>query len=239
MNSIIERCKALQERIERWERLQALQQEAATLGERQKELAENHALLQGAVDPALVLVVHRHLDPKVVPDLASLLPLLGAVKKKLREQPQQLASGRDYRRLRDGLATQAGVLRTQVESTWRDVVQQADRVDEAFLAAVAEVPGQRPAVDGIRELRRRLIALRGDPPSTEEGYSRFESISGLLSKAVDALDPKEFPADVLAFFKAASSPTGAPLGLLTQGVLDWLRMRAMEDQVRVRTSGGR
>lgn len=239
MNSIIERCKALQERIERWERLQALQQEAATLGERQKELAETRAQLQIAVDRALVLAIHRHLDPKVGPDIASLIPVLGAVRKKLREQPQQLASGRDYRRLRDGLTTQAGALRSQVESTWRDVVQQADRVDEAFLAAVAEVPGQRLAVEKIRELRRRLISLREDPPSTEEGYLRFEAAASLLSKSVDALDPKEFPADVLAFFKAASSPTGAPLGLLTQGVLEWLKARAMEDQVRVRTSGGR
>jgi hypothetical protein len=82
------------------------------------------------------------------------------------------------------------------------------------------------------EAERDAILNGNDPLSSPDALKHFLQHLGSLKAASDALDPNEFPKDVLKFFKGARHG-GARLDDFTPAVREWLAEQNLLKHVRV------
>lgn len=237
MTVIKERCDALTERLERYKVLRQGQHKALGVGARRAELENLTTNLAAARAVSKVLMTHGHEAAGELPDGTKALSYLDRVAAKLDADPDTFTSGRDYNLLLSKTEALTAELRGLNEERWNAVVQAHRLVDEAFLRQVAQVPGQAEVVAEIREAKAALDAASG-LPTNEESYQGFVACSEELQARLKRLDPADFPKAVLAFFKAAQSPTGAALELFTVEVQAWLAARDLLPKVSLRFGGG-
>lgn len=238
MSSMSERCLALQTQLDRLRQTQANHEKAKSIGTRRQELEERNVELACLAGAASVLVHHKHLVPTLLPNIEKARQNCTAVLQRLESDPETLTQGRDYSKLLERLDTIRETLRKQTSAAWSEFVKKHEGGDERFLGQVEQVPGQAEIVATIRRARAQLNGAAAAVPQTEAQYEQFIRCSQVLQQALDSLNPEEFPAAVLTFFKRAQSPGGAPIGLLTDEVRTWLDRKGMLGGLRVRFDKG-
>lgn len=127
--------------------------------------------------------------------------------------------------------------RSAVESALSTLVQALPGVDEAFLKQVETVPSFAKKVADIRARRDELG--RGADPSkmSADELLRFLEHRESLRVLASELAPKDFPREVLDFFRAARGRSGASLDQLTDTVREWLAERGQLESIRIRVEG--
>ena len=89
----------------------------------------------------------------------------------------------------------------------------------------------------IRQGGERVDRLRQILPDSAEQVREMEREAAVLQQAWGQLGGGEVPAPVLAFLKAAASPAGAGLDLLTEGVRSWLEEHKIVRSFAIRVAG--
>lgn len=237
MKSVSERCTELQAKFTRLRQVQDNQEKARVLGVRRCELEERKVLLTRLAATAAVLLKHEQLAPKHLPRVDEARQSCAVVRQRLDTDPETLTMGRDYSTLLRRLDKVNHTLEHLVSAAWRELVKKHEGGDERFLAQVEQVPGQAKAVATIRLARAELASASARVPVSEEQYQHFLSCSRNLQLALGKLEPDDFPAEVLRFFKLAQSVGGAPLSLLTAEVRAWLERKGMLERLRIRFDG--
>lgn len=130
----------------------------------------------------------------------------------------------------------------------------ANDLDAALLAAwqrhvaTKVPPANRDVLDALasafpREVRtirqggERIDRLRQTVPTSGEQVQELEREAAILHQAWGQLGGGEVPAPVLTFLKAAATPTGAGLELLTEDVRTWLEEHKIVRSFGIRVSG--
>jgi hypothetical protein len=108
-------------------------------------------------------------------------------------------------------------------------------VSADLLATLLKLPNQGAKVQAFRSTFERAEALGRKPPANDAGIDLFETYASQCQAAATALEEESISPAVLAFFKAASSPAGAGIGLLTPEVLTFLQSRGLADRYRIRS----
>ncbi len=134
----------------------------------------------------------------------------------------------------------SGVLALQqIEGTllvcWQDHVdERTGKHDIAVLADWEHVPDFRSVARSIRVTETKLLELRSSLPSHEDTFSRLQQLGEELKEAWKKLE--NVPANIMKFLRQASGAEGAPLALLDDEVLEWIRERKLESSFKVRTT---
>lgn len=237
MKSVVERCTQLQGQLTRLRQTQKNQEKAKSIGVRREELESRRVKLTRLTAAATVLLRHEQLAPKLFPGVDKAQQSCTAVQQLLNTDPESLTRGRDYSNLLRRLDQISESLEHQTKAVWSEFVKKHEGGDERFLTQVEQVPGQAKAVNAIRVARKAVIDATAQVPVNEEQYQHFLSCSRALQQALGKLDPHDFPADVLGFFKRAQSPGGAPLAMFTEEVQVWLKRKGMLEGLRIRFDG--
>ncbi len=236
MKSVTDRCIDLQEQLIRLRQVRQHHDKASELGLRREELELRRMKLASATAAATVLVSHQHLTSTRLPGADKAQRSCAAVRQRLDSDPATLKTGRDYSLLLSRLDDTTRSLAEEAKAAWSELTKEHE-VDDRYLSQVAQVPGQTEAVDAIRLARAALKSASAEVPVSEEQYQHFLTCSAALQAALGKVDRGDFPDEVLAFFKKAQSPGGAPLSLLTDGVRAWLERKDMVQALRVRFGG--
>ncbi|HJQ12903.1 MAG TPA: hypothetical protein VJ840_17870 [Gemmatimonadaceae bacterium] len=134
-------------------------------------------------------------------------------------------------KLKRSLGTVSNQLTSVVTKAVQDLKGGIPASDEIFLKQVELIPTYAAKVAQIRAERDEI--LNGNEPlSSADALQHFLQHLGTLKAASDALDPNEFPEDVLTFFKGARRG-GARLDDFTPPVREWLAEQNLLKHVRV------
>ncbi|HMI82568.1 MAG TPA: hypothetical protein VK550_00675 [Polyangiaceae bacterium] len=156
----------------------------------------------------------------------------------LQEYQQTLAdgsieSGKDYSRLKRSIDKVGKDVVAAVEKALESVQRDLPTIEEAFLKQVALIPAYASQVDRIRMQRDAILAGSEPGKMAPNELASFLDRRDELRKLADELNPKEFPKEVLDFFRAARQQGGAPFEKLTETVRAWLQERDQLKNVRV------
>lgn len=227
--TVLDRCTSVRSQIQARNALKLAYKNAETFRERATELKELREGLDAAVSRLEVLKA-RDLLPRIVPSPAKATTVVARCQGGLAANPNEI--GNDYgllKRALGGLTKEVlGVVDKVLEAVQRDL----PTVDEAFLKQVELVPGYQGKVLSIRQQRQAF--LQGtDPRRSAEALAQFLDRRTELRSLADDLEPSQFPAEVLDFFKAGRQGQGAPLEKFTDSVQQWLKERGLLKNVRV------
>lgn len=160
---------------------------------------------------------------------------LRIVVSKLEEAPMSLNEGKDFSTFRRRLEVCASGVEEAVTKALDQVEQASPSVDESFLKQVENIVSYESIVREIRMRRDEFKAVKLKS-ATPDVLQSFLDKRTALRASVDALTPDDFPASVIAFFKATRKTNGASLDLLTEEVRVWLVKRDLLKKVRVTVS---
>jgi hypothetical protein len=125
-------------------------------------------------------------------------------------------------------------LERQAASDWqRYAARRAPETSSEVLAALAADPQAGKAVARIGRLSDTISRLRERHVPTPEELDQFDAAAAEIRSAWSTLDVMSLSDEVAAFLRAANSDRGAPLGLLTTSVLDWLQQRNAVDRYTI------
>jgi hypothetical protein len=138
---------------------------------------------------------------------------------------------KDYSRLKRSIEKVCKDVTQAVQSALDAVDRDLPTIDESFLRQVEAIPSFAVQVARIRE-RRDVLKGKDLHSMSANELEQFLGRRDDLRKLADQLDPKEFPKDVLDFFKATRRG-GASLDQFTDSVQKWLADRNQLKNVRI------
>ena len=109
-------------------------------------------------------------------------------------------------------------------------------VSADLIGMMSKLPDQAAKVEAFRSTFDRAEAVGRKLPVSDADVDLFETYATQCQAAATALDDQSISPAVLAFFKAASSPAGAGIGLLTPEVLAFLQARGLTGRYRIRSA---
>jgi len=239
VSNILDRCNVLTARLAKLRELEAQRLQAEQLEGRRRELEEQRQLLMVATARAQVLTARGHLQAASWPDVSASRAALVRVANRFRQDPAQIASGRDYKALLEFCGRAVQSLESAVMAAWTKIQAEADPVSEQLLQQLSQVPGQVRAVEQVRSMRAHLRALGATPPANLADYDAFQEAANALASVWTGLDHRDLPDSVIQFLRAAQAPGGAPVSLWTGEVRAWLEEHGMLEQVRLQLRPGR
>lgn len=149
----------------------------------------------------------------------------------------QALSNDMFGRFQSAVDLAARELERRATDSWRSYAAQRtpETSSEILAALTADLKAGSTVVritrlsDKVDRLRQRLV------PSPEE-LDDFDAATAEIRSAWSMLDVAGLSDEVVAFLRAANSDRGAPLGLLTAGVRDWLQERGATAHYTIRPS---
>lgn len=228
--TLLDRCQTLRERIEKHESLRRAHKEAEGFRDRASALEEVRQTLAGGMGRVRVLRLKGVAIAKM-PDPSTALAALQEYQQSLVDGSTE--GGKDYGRLKRSVDKVGKDVVAAVEKALEAVKRDLPTIEEAFLKQVALIPAYSSQVDRIRAERDALLARSEPAKMTPDELATFLDRRDQLRRLADALNPEEFPKEVLDFFKAARQQGGAPFEKLTETVRLWLEERDQLKNVRV------
>jgi hypothetical protein len=226
--SISERCHALRSRIAERNSLLRAHQDAESIRARTEDFAQLRSALQLRIHQCAILTEHQ-VPRDSVRDPVQIIDTLKELSHQVCENYDE--ASRQLGRLKRTLGTLSNHLSSVVTKAVQDLKGGIPASDEVFLKQVELIPTYAPKVAQIRA-ERDAILDGNDPMASSDALKYFLLHLGSLKAASDTLNPDEFPADVLKFFKAVRH-ADARLDDLTPGVHDWLVQQNLLKHVRV------
>ncbi|REE17143.1 hypothetical protein B0G71_0081 [Paraburkholderia sp. BL27I4N3] len=159
------------------------------------------------------------------------------VRRKMEKKPgpQTLKSGKEWSTLLDKMRTLNKTLEASGKSGWKAYVVEKITSDPpgTIKSRTADTTENRQRIREYEVIYTRLQQIGQSLPSDVAAISEVETLSLSLSAAYGKID-FDVPEAVRLFLDGANSATGAPLSLLTEEVLDWLKCRQEDGLYSVR-----
>ncbi len=228
-----DRASELRTRISEIKEAQKHEKHAEALEDKRQTLESFRTALQAAVTSAGVLVKHQRLESAALPDPTKLADALDKLFESFVKDPGSITKGRNFTTLAGHIETTTKALRDAILTAWKKEVSKAPKTNDSLLRQIAELSGQRVAVEQLRNANARLVEASKRPPADEKEWTKYRELLQVVRKKVGQLSADHFPKSVLAFCIAAQSG-GAKLSMLTDDVRAWLTEHDMLDDLRYR-----
>ena len=228
-----DRASELRTRISEIKEAQKHEKHAEALEDKRQALESFRSKLQAAVTSAGVLVKNQRLESATLPDPTKLADSLNKVFESFIEDRGSITKGRNFTTLTGHLDTTTKALRGATLAAWKKVVSAAPKINDSLLRQIAELHGQRAAVEQLRNANARLVEASTKPPANQGEWDAYQTLMRLVEEQIKTLNTDHFPQSVLDFCKAAQS-SGAPLSMLTREVRAGLEEHGLLDDLRYR-----
>ena len=226
--NIPERCRHLGLEIERRSQLRREAKDAQVFADRLRDLQSIRSDLVVQIEKAAALRSKGISLGKTGTPTTALLVLSEWETKFVKDAAETI---KDYSRLKRSVEKVRKDLTQAIENALDAVDHDLPTIDEGFLRQVEAIPSY---VSQVARIRERRDTLKGKPlhSMSPSELQDFLGRRDELKNLADQLNPKEFPKDVLDFFKAARRG-GASLEQFTDSVQKWLADRKQLKNVRI------
>lgn len=229
-----DRARLLRARLDEISSARGHEKDAHALEDKRETLEKYRSDLRIAVDSAGVLVRNRCLEPSTLPDPNKLNDALSKITEAFKDEPASITKGRNFTQLCKYLDSIIKELRESTKSAWKREVSTAPKTNDKLLSTIAQLRGQRAAVEQLRSTNQQLVDATKTAPKNQEEWARYQELSESVGKKNGSLSADNFPKPVLDFCIASQSAAGARLSMLTDDVRAWLAKHGMLDDVRYR-----
>lgn len=234
---IVARCRAIDGRLQAYRRAVAEADADRALEPAVAELEWARAALDAEAGRAALLRGRELLRKKDLPRTTTVAKNVAEVRGQLAE-PAAIPDGKAFKNLLKNLERLTEALREKTLAAWRAWLEvETPTVHEDRLARVEGLPGEQEFARRMREVCERVTRLEDEAPSSAEQFTAAQQVLAewreLLARVPVLLDEAEVRA-----FRAAVEAGGAPLSLLTDAVVRWLRENAPEGMRVVQTAPG-
>lgn len=226
--NLSERCSNVALEIENRNKLRREVREADAFTQRLEDLREIRSDLAQQIDKAAVLRGKGISLGKTGTSVVALSVLREWKANFVKDSAETI---KDYSRLKRSIDKVRKDVAQAVEKVLEAVDQDLPSIDESFLRQVETIPSY---VGQVARIRERRDALKGKPlrAMSPQELQQFLGRRDELKNLADQLNPKEFPKEVLEFFKAARRG-GASLEQFTDSVKKWLADKKQLKNVRL------
>ncbi|MGF6923885.1 hypothetical protein [Paraburkholderia sp. 40] len=236
--TLLEQTRALKEGLEYLETVR-------DNGEEVRELHEQKRDLRALTEPLnfgreSVCRLRTGSVPVDIPEslVGEVAKLAGSVRKKMERKPgsQTLKSGKEWSTLLEKLRTLNKALETSAKSGWKAYVVQKITSDPpgTVKSRTADTRENRQRIRDYEVIYARLQHCSQSLPDDLSAIGEVESLSQSLTAAYGKID-FDVPEAVRLFLHGANSTAGAPLSLLTEEVMNWLKTRQEDGLYSIRT----
>jgi hypothetical protein len=168
------------------------------------------------------------------PDGEKVRKTVAAGRAKVATSPLEITCGRTFTNLLAAVTKVIDDYRNANDDAWRAWVErQTPRWDDAELTPFEQHPEYRQTVVDLRAKTTMLQRLKRDAARFGGDFDAVEETVAALRELLGRL-PTEAPEEVKRFLASTNTRDGAPLGALTQTVVEWLQANNQFDKYRIR-----
>ena len=152
----------------------------------------------------------------------------------LKDDPQTITNGRDLTNMSSAFNKFTEHVLAATTATWDQYLPRAQPNVDANQIAQAEQ--QEAFKKTVRELKSKVELaefLSKSHPTSETGFVTLETVWQDIRILIESLPAVTNDPKVREFLKAANSPNGAPLDMLTKEVRLWLNENKASDKYRI------
>lgn len=152
----------------------------------------------------------------------------------LKDDPQTITNGRDLTNMSSAFNKFTEHVLAATTATWDQYLPRAQPNVDANQIAQAEQ--QEAFKKTVRELKSKVELaefLSKSHPTSETGFVTLETVWQDIRILIESLPAVSNDPKVREFLKAANSPNGAPLDMLTKEVRLWLNENKASDKYRI------
>jgi len=232
---LFDRVRALRADLEALANVKASAGEAGELSDLKDDLAEQVGALKAALASRAVLA-EANLSTDLPPSHEALRKRAQQLRERFEKDPRAevLKKGQVWRTCLELAEATAKTITSTTRSRWQSYEAEifGGEPPSAVERLLAPTPENNAALRrykaGFDELRLKFKTL----PSSDEDLAAAELKAKELKEIAKAFD-FDVPGDVKAFLEAVFSGGGAPLKLLTPGVIEWLRKTGTYEHYRI------
>ena len=163
------------------------------------------------------------IKPREMPRSAALEKYLAEVQQSMAESAPDLTESKPFRQFLRNLEKFGASLREKAAETWKTwLASWTPILDEEQIRRVEELSNQQEFIRTLREARDRAAELAEKVPTSPEQIAEAERVLREMKECLERL-PTILEAAEVEAFRAAVDTGGAPLSLLTDAVVRWLR----------------
>ena len=137
--------------------------------------------------------------------------------------------------MKNALGKIADTLDEATKETWKDFLAKSKpKLDANQVGQARQLQVHKADVERLEELEALAKRAVRKPPVDEEAFADIESQWQTIRELVTSLPSPSDNPEIQAFLEAANSRDGAPIELMTEEVLDWLKEQSMSKKFRIR-----
>jgi hypothetical protein len=204
-----------------------------SLNERQVELMELRDATRTAFDSFAAINKRAVIAQR--PDGEKALKYIRDVQETLKSaDPEGITKGRIFTTMRNAITKLASEIDVTTIEAWKDfVVKFQPKLDPNQVEQARRLPGHKDDVLQLESLDSKSKKLSGKPPQDDEAFAALESLWATIRSLVISLPSPSDNPEIQAFLEAANSREGAPIDLMTEEVMDWLKKQKMSKKFRI------
>lgn len=229
---IAEDCKRLRDQLNEVARAKEREHIVSQLDSRCKELVELRDMVVSVTQALSALTKRTDIIGTV--DGSKAHNSAAKIRKALAEDPLSITKGRELTNMKAAFAKLSQQAIEATTATWFQYKPKAKpSVDANQLAQAEQQEAFRVAAGQLRAAAKAADEMSRKAPATDEDFSNLEALWERIRELIGSLPAVANDPKVKEFLKAANSPNGASLELLTSEVRQWLQENKTADKYRV------
>tara|TARA_B100001123_G_scaffold446792_2_gene602327 strand:- start:462 stop:1178 length:717 start_codon:yes stop_codon:yes gene_type:complete len=237
MSSIFDQYSRLETGLNELKKLTGHAGDATKFGHIKAQLQEPHPGLKTSIEQFRTLrrngVVESGTEPKSLPDLRELIV---AVHERATSEDRSITEDRTFKRCLKLMRDTSKELDEISEGAWRAKTIKRPKPNSQVLNSFEGVNPQEVAT--LRRLIEGLESLVLSVPTTDTALKTYDRLCAEITKHYGKLESDDLPKEVLEFLRKSQSLSGAPLLMVTEEVLDWLKEKKLLKSFKVHGSHG-
>lgn len=233
--TLLERCQSLQDKRKRLIRLHSNTQETTTLQSHASKLNDAHTEFSRAVVLRRALLAENVTLPNLEPQkVQAVAEALGRIRGRFTKDPsrQALVADNDWPVLTDGMKGLLSYIRSSCRQGWQDYADDFFAKTTIVENMVVKTDTNIACLKEYKKLLGELTARVSDWESIDS-VRTFKTKGKRLLELAQELNNFHAPDDVKKFLEAVSTNGGAPLDLLTDEVVAWLKEQNMFSKYKI------
>lgn len=229
---IADECKKLRQQLEKVAKAEANEKIVEQLNLRKKEILELKDKVVAATVSLQAIARRTAIIGKL--DATKAYERVKKMRIALKDDPQSITNGRDLTTMASAFNKFTEHVLAATTATWDQYLPRArPNVDANQVAQAEQQEAFKKKAGELKSRVKHAEFLSKSPPATEVGFVELETIWQDIRILIESLPAVTNDPKVREFLKAANSPNGAALDMLTKEVLLWLNENKASDKYRI------
>ena len=229
---IADDCRNLRQQLEQVAKAEANEKVVEQLNLRRAELVEVRDKVIAAIESFQAIASRTTTTGNL--DATKAFERVQKLRVALMADPQSITKGRDLTYMKSAFDKFTDDVSKATVTTWEQYLPRArPNVDANQVAQAEQQEAFKSKATQIKSRAKYAESLSKQPPATEAEFADLEAVWLDVRTLIESLPGVTNDPKVRDFLKAANSPKGASLDILTEEVLAWLKENKTADKYRI------